>query len=197
MSSTTVPKTLDVLRKMFSAYGLPGQIVDNGPQFVASEFAYFVKQNGVKHTRSSPYHPGPAWIPAVVIERLGPLSYLVETKDHDQWRRHVDLLKELAVPEYRSPSATTTRYGGAPSVVSPGVVDPLVGRNTTPTRTKDRQEPETPRNLEADTTVAGTPPTSTPEAGSESSSTLAVTSAPVNPYSRRVRHPPNYYRPST
>ena len=36
--------------------------------------------------------PGPKWIPAVIVERLGPLSYLVETNDYDLWRRHVDLL---------------------------------------------------------------------------------------------------------
>ena len=230
MSSTTVPKTLDILRNMFSAYGLPDQIVsDNGPQFVASEFAHFIKQNGVKHTRSSPYHPstnglaerfvqsmkqslkasaksgrslsqrlydflltyrtsphsttrvspcslflkreirtrfdllkpnqearvlekqsqqkadhdshaqgrqffpsqtvmaknlrpGPNWIPAVVVERLGPLSYLVETEDRELWRRHVDLLKELAVPDYRPPSGTGPG-GGAPAGESPGGPD--------------------------------------------------------------------------
>ncbi len=38
--------------------------------------------------------PGPDWIPAVIIQRLGPLSYLVETTDHDLWRRHMDQLKQ-------------------------------------------------------------------------------------------------------
>jgi len=59
---------------------------------------------------------GPTWIPAVVVERLGPLSYLVETEDHDLWRRHVDLLKELVASE-QSPSTSTSQpevgYGGA------------------------------------------------------------------------------------
>lgn len=54
--------------------------------------------------------PGPAWIPAVLVERLGPLSYLVETEVHDLWRRHVDhivdLLNELTVPE--QPMSTLT-----------------------------------------------------------------------------------------
>ena len=39
-------------------------------------------------------HPGPDWVPAVVIERLGPLTYLVETTDHLLWKRHIDLLHE-------------------------------------------------------------------------------------------------------
>ncbi len=43
---------------MFSAYGLPEQLVsDNGPQFIAEEFAEFMRNNGVKHSRSAPYHP--------------------------------------------------------------------------------------------------------------------------------------------
>ena len=58
MSSTTVSKTMDVLRQMFAAYGLPDQIVsDNGPQFISDDFAKFTKMNGIKHIRSAPYHP--------------------------------------------------------------------------------------------------------------------------------------------
>ena len=57
MQSTTVTKTIEVLRQMFSVYGLPEQIVsDNDPQFTAEEFAVFLKINGIKHTRSAPYH---------------------------------------------------------------------------------------------------------------------------------------------
>ena len=53
ISTTTVSKTIKVLRVMFPAYGLPGQIVSNNrPQFISSEFATFLKQNGVKHIRS-------------------------------------------------------------------------------------------------------------------------------------------------
>ena len=40
-------------------------------------------------------HSGPDWEPTVVIERLGPLTYLVETADHLLWKRHIDLLREL------------------------------------------------------------------------------------------------------
>lgn len=56
MASTTTEKTLEMLR-MFAQYGLPDQIVsDNGPQFSSSEFASFMKNNGVKHIRVAPYH---------------------------------------------------------------------------------------------------------------------------------------------
>ena len=58
MSSTTAERTIEELRKLFSCYGLPRQLVsDNGPQFVAEEFQVFLKKNGIKHIRSAPYHP--------------------------------------------------------------------------------------------------------------------------------------------
>ena len=38
--------------------------------------------------------PGPD---LVVVERLGPLTYLVETADRLLWKRHIDLLRELSV----------------------------------------------------------------------------------------------------
>ena len=58
MASTTSQKTIGALKAMFAAYGLPEQIVtDNGPQFVAEEFAVFMRSNGIKHIRSAPYHP--------------------------------------------------------------------------------------------------------------------------------------------
>ena len=58
MSSTTTTNTIVVLRRLFSAYGLPEQMVsDNGPQFTSAEFADFCRVNGIKHIRTSPYHP--------------------------------------------------------------------------------------------------------------------------------------------
>eukprot|EP00731_Ephydatia_muelleri_P014893 Em0008g613a len=58
MSSTTAVKTIEAMRQLFGTYGIPEQVVsDNGPQFVADEFAIFLKQNGVKHIRCAPYHP--------------------------------------------------------------------------------------------------------------------------------------------
>ena len=58
MSQTSTSQTINVLRALFSRYGLPQQIVsDNGPQFVSEEFAAFMRSNGIKHTRCAPYHP--------------------------------------------------------------------------------------------------------------------------------------------
>jgi len=58
MKTTTTTKTLEALRKMFAAYGLPEHIVsDNGPQFVSEEFSAFMRMNQIKHIRTAPYHP--------------------------------------------------------------------------------------------------------------------------------------------
>ncbi len=58
MKCTTALKTLEVLRDWFSSHGIPHRLVtDNGPQFVAQEFADFCKNNRIRHTKSAPYHP--------------------------------------------------------------------------------------------------------------------------------------------
>ena len=58
MTSTTAVKTVDILRSVFSRYGIPDQIVtDNGPQFTAEEFKQFCVGNGINHTLTAPYHP--------------------------------------------------------------------------------------------------------------------------------------------
>lgn len=58
MTSTTTLRTIEVLRDLFSAFGLPEEIVsDNGPQFISHEFSEFMKMNGIKHTLTPPYHP--------------------------------------------------------------------------------------------------------------------------------------------
>ena len=205
MKDTTTTKTIDVLRNIFSSYGIPEQLVtDNGPQFISDDFAMFVRMNGIKHIRCAPYHPatnglvecfvqslkaalkaslnsglplhrrvlnflftyrstphtttgvspsslflhrrirtrldllhpniesqvlakqaqqksqhdrraqhreffvgqtvmarnlrpGPDRVPTVVVERLGSLTYLVETSNKLLWKRHIDLLRELSM----------------------------------------------------------------------------------------------------
>ena len=58
MTQTTTTKTVSLLRHLFAKYGLPEQVVsDNGPQFTSDEFAQFMCRNGIRQTRSSPYHP--------------------------------------------------------------------------------------------------------------------------------------------
>ena len=57
MSAATTNKTIELLRYLMAAYGLPKELVsDNGPQFTSHEFRDFLKCNGVKHTLTPPYH---------------------------------------------------------------------------------------------------------------------------------------------
>lgn len=58
INTTTTSKTIEILRRLFTAYGLPQQLVtDNGPQFTSEEFAAFTRGNGILHTCCIPYHP--------------------------------------------------------------------------------------------------------------------------------------------
>ena len=58
MNSTKADSTIAVMRRLFSSYGYPEEVVsDNGPQFTSQQFADFLRLNGVRHTRSAPYHP--------------------------------------------------------------------------------------------------------------------------------------------
>jgi len=55
MKTTTAAATIQELRKLFSTFGLPEQLVsDNRPQFVPSEFSQFLNSNDVKYIK---YHP--------------------------------------------------------------------------------------------------------------------------------------------
>ena len=54
----TTSATITALRHIFSMHGLPEAIVsDNGPQFTSGEFSTFLAENGIRHIRSSPFHP--------------------------------------------------------------------------------------------------------------------------------------------
>jgi len=58
MQCTSADNTVGKLRTIFANKGIPELLVsDNGPQFVASVFDNFMRQNGIKHLKSAPYHP--------------------------------------------------------------------------------------------------------------------------------------------
>ena len=40
---------------------------------------------------------GPKWVPGVIVEVLGPLTYLVQLKTGMFWRRHIDQLRSTDV----------------------------------------------------------------------------------------------------
>ena len=58
VSNATTTVTIEQLLNVFTTHGLPNTIVsDNGSVFTSDEFTQFVKQNGIEHIRTSPYHP--------------------------------------------------------------------------------------------------------------------------------------------
>ena len=58
LSSTSAASTILHLLSLFARFGLPEQRVsDYGPPFNSEDFATFMKGNGIKHIRSSPYQP--------------------------------------------------------------------------------------------------------------------------------------------
>ena len=58
VSSADTLQTVTVLRQVFSTHGIPEMIVsDNGTAFTSSEFEEFTKRNGIRHLKTTPYHP--------------------------------------------------------------------------------------------------------------------------------------------
>ena len=58
MNTITALKTIDVLRQIFAQFGVVKQIIsDNGRTFTSAEFQNFVKNNGIIHKTSAPWHP--------------------------------------------------------------------------------------------------------------------------------------------
>ena len=58
LSAATSTVTIQHLCSIFATHGLPRSLVtDNGPQFTSAEFEAFMKNNGIRHIKSSPYHP--------------------------------------------------------------------------------------------------------------------------------------------
>ena len=40
-------------------------------------------------------HAGDKWIPGTIMERTGPLAYLVQVAGGKMWKRHIDQLRQM------------------------------------------------------------------------------------------------------
>jgi len=57
-TASTASVTIQKLQQTFATLGLPETLVsDNGAAFTSYEFQEFIKQNGILHLKTAPYHP--------------------------------------------------------------------------------------------------------------------------------------------
>lgn len=115
MKLTTSEKTIEQLRKLFSSWGLPEEIVsDNDPRFTSEEFKTFLKRNGIRQTFAPAYHPrsNGAAERAVQILKKALKKQLFEENNYGQKR---SLNRRLArfLLKYRNCPQTTTKQSPA------------------------------------------------------------------------------------
>ena len=58
LTAATLTATIEHLHSILATHGLPKAFVtDNGTQFTSAEFETFMKNNGIRHIKTSSYHP--------------------------------------------------------------------------------------------------------------------------------------------
>lgn len=77
--------TIALCRRIFATYGLPHILVsDNGRQFVSHEFQRFLKENGIFHKQSAPYHPATNGLAERGVQTLKQALRALEGDDIDR-----------------------------------------------------------------------------------------------------------------
>ena len=106
MGTTSAAKTIEVLRQIFAAYGLPEQLVsDNGSQFTSEEFAKFTKANGIKHICITPYHPSSNGLAERFVQTF---KRAMKTGEHD-CKSFQHRLSNFLLTYRSAPHATTNQ----------------------------------------------------------------------------------------
>ena len=58
VESATSAATIQKMKASFASHGLPVTLVsDDGSAFTSQEFVEFLTKNGIRHIKTSPYHP--------------------------------------------------------------------------------------------------------------------------------------------
>ena len=105
MRKTTTTQTIEILRTVFSDYGLPSQLVsDNGPQLVSEEFKTFLRENGIQHILSAPYHPKTNGLAERFVQTF---KLALKAAKHDPGTIQTKLSKFLI--KYRNSPHSTTK----------------------------------------------------------------------------------------
>ena len=103
-TDATSHSVISMLDSIFAREGLPDEIVtDNGIQFVSTEFETYLSQRGIKHIRTSLYHPQANRL----LERFNRVlkqTLQIATREHQPWK--IAALELLTA--YRSSAHATT-----------------------------------------------------------------------------------------
>ena len=117
---------------------------------------------------------GPDWVPGVIAQKMGPLTYLVDVSGGRLWKRHVDHIKDHLRPI---------------TVSDDGKID------------MDVPETPEPRELEGGDATGSTPETDTPADSTDPTPTVETNSPDTSTESRRYpdrqRRPPNRFDSQT
>lgn len=108
MNNITSDNTCSKLRETFTRWGIPEVIVsDNGPQLVSEKCETFLRNNGIKHIASSPFHPATngAAENAVKSFKKGLKAALMDEKNRNT---DIDILISRYLLAYRNSIHGTT-----------------------------------------------------------------------------------------
>ena len=129
------------------------------------------------------HRAGTDWIPATVIEVLGPITYVVETEEGGQrWKRHIDQLKDWLAPASGNAQISPPETESEPFFPSDTLAEPESNSNTAEQIEHDSEETRTPETSET---------TSTDSSFSTAEDSLESI---TRRYPARNRQPPDFYQ---
>lgn len=92
-SDMTTKTTKNICREIFSRFGMPTYLVsDNGRQFVSEDFESFLKQNGIKHILTAPYHPASNGLAERYVQTLKQSIRAINPEPQDKQRELCKIL---------------------------------------------------------------------------------------------------------
>lgn len=136
---------------------------------------------------------GPRWVLGTVIERKGPLTYLVQVIGGAIWKRHVDhLLQSSDSPQEEGESIAPDSSESLPEVPQPTQSNlPAAMNGTEPSVSDVPQGPDTVELPNEPSTAVG--PTTDTNKPTEVSSQTPEAPNPTRRYPERIRNPPQRY----
>ena len=116
-----------------------------------------------------------SWIRGKIVDKLGPVSYLVQCHDGAMWRRHIDHIQRTAITQQLGDSTSANQDS-----------DETFMADSTPEVTSTNNKEATPSATPSDSVSDDV--TELPTSSSESPPDL-----PVTRYPKRVTKPPDRY----